>query len=245
MSDRPPDSQSSRGVAADRGTPLIRRTLSLQARFSSQVTAGLMIAFGAAILLWYYGHQFARQRQASDARRNDMGAEAKTEMTLPPLGPVRAPLEARMVGLATNVADPKAADPNTQTPGLQNQAATPTMDSAGIPTLLQQAPSAMGASGGKHPAVVVGEQSSHRDRRYQGDVYAEQPIWRRPVAQLHSNHRCHRTVEKFKQRHPVGLPLPLQNHISLDARRIDPCCCRKVRLSTARSKPPSTRRFRG
>jgi type IV secretion system protein VirB10 len=89
MTDFDPEQPSS--LRNERGRPLIARALSVQARVSNWLALGLVLGLGAVFLAWYYLQmpgRAARDRERAQAERVE---KAKSEMPLPPLGPIESP----------------------------------------------------------------------------------------------------------------------------------------------------------
>jgi type IV secretion system protein VirB10 len=81
-------------VHGERGRALVNAARSVQARLSSALAAGLMITLGVAALTWYYAHAVSRHREARAAAQSKASARAQSEMPLPALGPIVAPVAA-------------------------------------------------------------------------------------------------------------------------------------------------------
>ena len=77
-------------VRGERATALVSSLRSLQARASSMLAAGLMIALGLGALSWYYAHAFTRQTRAHASAQASAASRAQGEMPLPALGPIEA-----------------------------------------------------------------------------------------------------------------------------------------------------------
>ena len=75
-------------VRGERATALVSSLRSLQARASSMLAAGLMIALGLGALSWYYAHAFTRQTRAHASAQASAASRAQGEMPLPALGPI-------------------------------------------------------------------------------------------------------------------------------------------------------------
>jgi type IV secretion system protein VirB10 len=79
-------------IPEDRGIPSVNRAASLQARASSLFAILLMSAIGLGLLAWYYSKALSRPARAQHAAQSATRNRAQSEMALPPLGPIRAPL---------------------------------------------------------------------------------------------------------------------------------------------------------
>lgn len=81
----------SSAVEGERGTSIAAGMRSLQARISSTLAAGLMIALGMGALTWYYTTALSRQAHARQQAKAESQGRAQGEMPLPPLGTFEPP----------------------------------------------------------------------------------------------------------------------------------------------------------
>jgi type IV secretion system protein VirB10 len=79
-------------IPEDRGIPSVNRAASLQARASSLFAILLMGAIGLGLLTWYYSRALSRPARAQHAAQSATRNRAQSEMALPPLGPIKAPM---------------------------------------------------------------------------------------------------------------------------------------------------------
>jgi len=86
------DDQGDGRVRGERGAPAVSRVQSFQARFSSVLAATLMLTVGGGMLFWYYTSTLARQTHVRQAAQTAAANRAQSEMPLPALGRVEAPV---------------------------------------------------------------------------------------------------------------------------------------------------------
>lgn len=91
-------SESTSGVAGERGIPSVNRVRSMQSRVSSALAIGLMAVIGIGFLVWYYSHALGRGERAQARAERATRERAQAEMIVPPLGPIQPP---RVVPLET------------------------------------------------------------------------------------------------------------------------------------------------
>jgi type IV secretion system protein VirB10 len=90
------------GVRGERGLPLASAVHNLQARLSSLLATGLMIALGVAALAWYYAHALNRPTRVRQNAQAAALSRAQGESPLPSLGRiVLPPAPAREATVAT------------------------------------------------------------------------------------------------------------------------------------------------
>jgi len=98
-------SESTSGVAGERGIPSVNRVRSMQSRVSSALAVGLMAIVGIGFLVWYYSHALGRGERAQATAERATRERAQAEMIVPPLGPIRPP---RVVPVETSLDDESA-----------------------------------------------------------------------------------------------------------------------------------------
>jgi type IV secretion system protein VirB10 len=98
-------------IAGDRGIPSVNRVRSVQSRVSSLFALALMSALGLGLLTWYYARTWNRPHEAQHAAQAAVKNRARSEMSLPPLGPIASPFDRKepLPPLATTPPDEPSA----------------------------------------------------------------------------------------------------------------------------------------
>jgi len=78
-------------VDGERSIASVNRTRSLHSRINNLLGAGLMIAVGGGLLVFYYTHLLERPAAAKQRSQSKAQQQAQSEMALPPLGPIAPP----------------------------------------------------------------------------------------------------------------------------------------------------------
>jgi type IV secretion system protein VirB10 len=159
----PPDPRERRfgpfdSVAGERGIPPVHRARSLQSRMSSLLAVGLMSALGVGLLGWYYAKVLTRPARAQAQVQGAVRAKAQGEMTLPALGPIRAPRP---------VAVPAAASPSDPSLAASLLGSPPQDPAAGTAA---PAPGAVAAFAAANPAQLA------LARQMAGPVFAHESV---------------------------------------------------------------------
>ena len=76
--------QSTAGVAGERGPAVVARRMSLQGRLQNALALGVAALVGGGFLAWYY---MGLAETRAEAKQTVKPAQVQGEMTLPPLGP--------------------------------------------------------------------------------------------------------------------------------------------------------------
>ncbi len=121
-------------IAGERDAGTIARALSLQARLSNFAVVGVAIAFGVALLFWYYVHAVTRTTHARESTQSRLTNRVSDDAALPPIGSIQSsamprPLES--VATRESGDEPGAERPDSQvvvpSPGT---GATPVLEEA-------------------------------------------------------------------------------------------------------------------
>jgi type IV secretion system protein VirB10 len=130
-------------VAGERGVPLITRALSIQSRVSNLLAMGLMLAIGIVFLGWYYMHIATRSARARATSSGALSDKSHSEMPLPSLGKLDAPLIAEVPQPSAVVLAPRApevvlsaptATPSTQPSAMQRRLSGVAFAAGGSPS---------------------------------------------------------------------------------------------------------------
>ena len=229
-------------VEGERGTTLVNRGVSLQSRLSRVLALSLMSALGLGSLAWYYAHSMTRQSRARQSAQSASASRAQGDTALPSIGridpPPPPPVPAMDVIVPADVSEDRPAS------ALSNHAHG---DSPGPGARQRRVRAASAADPGAAHAGsgTVGrgvlERIAHIRRHGARDGRdAGRPDDREWAA-------VHRAVRRFlrtgrARAAPEG-PRRARRSARNSSRRSG-CCSRKGHSSTARSRPPSTPRFR-
>jgi type IV secretion system protein VirB10 len=99
-----PEEPEAEGVVGERGTTLVHRAASVQARLSSVLALSLMSLLGIGSLAWYYTASLTRQSRARQSAQSVSASHAQGDAVLPGLGRIDPP------------APPPAPSPDVVTP---------------------------------------------------------------------------------------------------------------------------------
>src|ERR1700722_16660125 len=78
-------------VLGERGSTIVDRAASVQARLSSILAITLMSVLGLGALSWYYANNIARQGRAKERQQSASASHAQGDTSLPSLGRIDPP----------------------------------------------------------------------------------------------------------------------------------------------------------
>ena len=153
-------------VQGERSIAQVSMKQSLQARMSSVLAAGLMVALGLSALTWYYAGTFTHRKQARAAVEATAANRAQGEMSLPPLGRILPPQS------QSDSVAPRAADP---VPSLVS--VNPPLPQATLPVVpVPSDGSTVGVANGAGLSAAAAKTAGQltRERRLSGTVFARE-----------------------------------------------------------------------
>jgi type IV secretion system protein VirB10 len=151
-------------IAGDRGIPSVNRVRSVQSRVSSLLAFALMSALGLGLLTWYYARTLSRPREVQHAAQAAVTSRARSEMTLPALGPITSPFDRK--DPPPSLASAPPADPPAIEQLLGPAPPLPATATPALVASLSSASAVPGAPASKSPGELAFE------RRLAGPAFA-------------------------------------------------------------------------
>jgi type IV secretion system protein VirB10 len=110
------DAESQPHVAGERGLPPLKPFRSVQSRVSALLTASLMIALAAGLLIYYYSHALNRGSEARSQAQSRQSKRAQGESILPPLSSFHLPAPPSRTTFNSSDTAQTASSPPTASP---------------------------------------------------------------------------------------------------------------------------------